>query len=109
MVVLDTSVIVKWFVKEPDSGKASVWMSRHVEGTEIILVPSLFFYEIANVLRYKKDLPTKEILEVIENLEKLNLRTEEITSELIMKSIVLARERKVSIYDAVFVVRRARD
>lgn len=104
MVVLDTSVIIKWFVEEKGSEQALFWMKKHIERTEIILVPSLFFYEIANVLRYNKDLPTHEILEVIENLHRLNLRIEEVSSELMMGSVVLAREKDISIYDAVFIV-----
>ena len=104
MVVLDTSVIIKWFVEEPGSDKALFLMKKHIEGAEIILVPSLFFYEIANVLRYHKNLPTEEILEVVEILQGLNLRVEEIGFELMMKGIILARERDISVYDAVFVI-----
>jgi predicted nucleic acid-binding protein len=100
MVVLDTSVIIKWFVKEKGSERALFWMEKHIEGTEIILVPSLFFYEITNVLRYNKDLPTNKILEVIENLFRLNLKVEEINFEMMMKSVVLAREKEISLYDA---------
>ena len=79
-------------------------MDRHIEGTEIILVPSLLFYEIANVLRYNEKLPTDEILKVIENLGSLNLKIEEVSPELMIKAVVLAREKDISVYDAVFVV-----
>jgi len=104
MVVLDTSVIIKWFVEEKGSKRALVWLEKHVKGIEKIAVPSLFFYEIANVLRYKKELPLNEIWKVIEYLFKLNLRIEEVNSELIMRAVLLAREREISVYDATFVV-----
>jgi len=30
MVVLDTSVIIKWFVEEKGSKRALVWLEKHV-------------------------------------------------------------------------------
>jgi len=104
MVVLDTSVIVKWFIEEKGSERALLWLEKHIKKEEIILVPSLFFYEIANVLRYNKRLPTDEILNLVEELFRLNLKIEEVTPELIMRGVVLAREKNISIYDAIFVV-----
>jgi len=104
MVVLDTSVIVKWFIEEKGSERSLLWLEKHIKKEEIILVPSLFFYEIANVLRYNKRLPTDEILNLIEELFRLNLKIEEVTPELIMRGVVLAREENISIYDAIFVV-----
>jgi predicted nucleic acid-binding protein len=104
MVVLDTSVIIKWFVEEKSSKRALTWLEKHIKGTEKIVVPSLFFYEIANVLRYKKELPLNEIWKVIEYLFRLNLKIEEVNSELIMRAVLLAREKEISVYDATFVV-----
>lgn len=43
MVVLDTSVIIKWFVEEKGSERALFLMEKHIKGEEIVLVPSLFF------------------------------------------------------------------
>jgi len=104
MVVLDTSVIVKWFIEEEGSERALVWLKKHLKREEIILVPSLFFYEIANVFRYNKRLPTGEILNLLEELFRLNLKIEEVNPELIMRGVKLAREKDVNIYDAIFVV-----
>jgi len=104
MVVLDTSVIIKWFIEEKGSKRALIWLERHIKGTEKIVIPSLFFYEIANVLRYKKELPLNEIWKVIEYLFQLNLKIEEANPELIMRAVLLAREKEISVYDATFVV-----
>jgi predicted nucleic acid-binding protein len=104
MVVLDTSVIIKWFIEEKGSKRALIWLERHIKGTEKIVVPSLLFYEIANVLRYKKELPLSEIWKVIEYLFRLNLKIEEVNPELIMRAVLLAREKEISVYDATFVV-----
>jgi len=104
MVVLDTSVIIKWFVEEKGSERALLWLEKHIKGQEIILAPSLLFYEIANVLRYNQKLPTNEMLKAIEDLWHLNLRIEEANLELIMRGVVLAREEQISVYDASFIV-----
>jgi len=44
MVVLDTSVIVKWFIEEKGSERSLVWLEKHIKKEEIILVPSLFIF-----------------------------------------------------------------
>jgi len=38
MVVLDTSVIVKWFIEEKGSERALLWLEKHIKKEEIILL-----------------------------------------------------------------------
>ena len=104
MVVLDTSVIIKWFVQEEDTDEALVWRDKHLEGKEIILVPSLLFYEVANVLRYNLNLPQEKIFEIIDLLFDVELQVEEVNRSLILQSIELARNKNISVYDAVYII-----
>ena len=48
-IVLDASVVAKWFIEEEDTEKAIEIRDKFVRGEIKILVPSLLIYEIGNV------------------------------------------------------------
>jgi predicted nucleic acid-binding protein len=51
-LVLDTSVILKWY-KEEEYTEIAVKLKRDlVEGLNNVIVPDLILYEMANVLRF---------------------------------------------------------
>jgi predicted nucleic acid-binding protein len=49
--ILDTSVAVAWYLPEVFAESARTWQSRMVDGRIELVVPSLHFWEFANVLR----------------------------------------------------------
>ena len=49
--VIDTSVTVAWYLTEPFSAAAQSWQERLLAGKIRMLVPSLNYWEFANVLR----------------------------------------------------------
>ena len=49
--VLDTSVAVAWYLDEVFSASARAWQERMLSGKVVLLVPSLHYWEFANVLR----------------------------------------------------------
>jgi predicted nucleic acid-binding protein len=49
--VIDTSVTVAWYLSEPFSAAAQSWQERLLAGKIRMLVPSLHYWEFANVLR----------------------------------------------------------
>jgi len=48
--VVDASVAVAWYLPESFSAPARRWQNRMLEGTAELLVPSLHYWEFANVL-----------------------------------------------------------
>jgi predicted nucleic acid-binding protein len=62
MIVLDASVIAKWFLEEPKSSEALHYRDLHAQKKEIIIAPSILIYEMANFFRYKKDFTEREIV-----------------------------------------------
>ncbi|HJT57645.1 MAG TPA: type II toxin-antitoxin system VapC family toxin [Ktedonobacteraceae bacterium] len=53
MVVVDTSVVIKWVIDEPDSAIAVALVIKWFnEGTRIV-APALLAYEVANVLHQR--------------------------------------------------------
>lgn len=104
MIVLDASVIVKWFQKEEGSDRALLWEGQHVAAEETIAVPSLLFYEVANVLKNKGGVSIKEAEAALESLEKLRLQIVEFSPSDLKDVFSFARLYNISIYDAVYAI-----
>ena len=103
-LVLDASVGVKWFSgKDEDSlPQALTIRNRHVSGDIQILVPDLFFYEVANALVYKKHIPIGEIQSALRSLFSIELYAVAMNAELMGISAEMARQFKITIYDACY-------
>ncbi|MFQ6041748.1 MAG: type II toxin-antitoxin system VapC family toxin [Candidatus Poribacteria bacterium] len=101
--VLDTSVVVKWFVAEEDSDKADTFMLGFQKGEINVLVPTLLEYEVANVLWVKRreGISKEEAVEIMKDLEELNLPTKT-AFELMEQAQKFSYKYDVTIYDAMF-------
>ncbi|MBU4376758.1 MAG: type II toxin-antitoxin system VapC family toxin [Candidatus Omnitrophica bacterium] len=55
-MVVDASVILKWFMEEGSSDKAIALKNTHLAGASAITLPDIALYEIGNALRYKAEL-----------------------------------------------------
>ena len=53
-VVVDASIIVKWFVEEEGSDKSLKLRDRYIEGEIRIIAPELMIFETLNALYYKR-------------------------------------------------------
>jgi predicted nucleic acid-binding protein len=103
-VVLDTSVIVKWFRQgEVLADKALALRTAYLEGHTLISAPTLIAYELANALRYKNDLTTDQVEDAVQSLFDLELEWVSPSARVMRRAVVTARESDVSVYDATFV------
>ena len=61
-MILDTSVIFKWYVKKDEAGtaQADLILERFVVGAENIRVPDLLIYELSNALFFCKRLSLQD-------------------------------------------------
>jgi predicted nucleic acid-binding protein len=50
-LVLDTSVAAAWYLPEAFAAAARLWQARLLEGQVRLVVPSVHYWELANVLR----------------------------------------------------------
>ena len=73
MIVLDTSILVKWFLQEEDSESALEFKECLLTGQEDIAVPDLALYEIVNVLRFKPGITQDAIDAILPSLFDLGL------------------------------------
>ena len=103
-VVLDTSVIIKWFRQgEVLASHALALRDAYLEGQIVVLVPSLLAYELANVLRYKNDLTTVQIEDAVQSLFDMGLEWIPPSATVMRRAVVIARECDTTVYDAAFV------
>lgn len=102
--VLDTSVIVKWFLPEADNETAEFYLQRLLAGEAILFVPSSLFYELGNVLwvRRRDGLTVEASLNIWEQLRQIPLIVTD-WNELFPEAISLAHQHDIAVYDAVFV------
>ena len=73
MKVLDASVVLKWFLKEKDSDKATELKSGIVSGTLSAASPDLILYELSNALRYKQSYTSDLVAEAINAILELDI------------------------------------
>ena len=99
-IVPDASVILKWVLDaetEPGHAKARQLLERWQEGELDLFVPSLWIYEVANVLCLKRP---QDASEVIETLLALGLTEVRCDRRLAAQAAALAMSLGVTFYDA---------
>ncbi len=101
-VLLDTSVVVKWFVPEEDSEKA-LSLRRAQEDRELQLyAPEVLLMELANALRYSSEFSSREIIEALETPFELNVLLIPFSLDALNSAITLSLEHDLAVYDAYF-------
>lgn len=109
MIVLDSSVALKWiFADEVGAEHAQRVRNEHISGKSEIAVPSLFFYEIANVLSTKVKLSEIEALEAFELISAFECNIYEINNSEYLDAMIFSMKHKVSVYDASYHVLASR-
>jgi predicted nucleic acid-binding protein len=101
--VLDASVAAAWYLPEEFSDEARRWQRRALDGEIDLLVPSLHYWEIGNVLRtYVKraELTADLAKEIFEIHLEAPLRVEEPDTHLVLET---AFDFDATVYDAVYI------
>lgn len=102
-MVIDASVILKWFIEERDSNKAGDIKNNHTQGLYTITVPDIAIYEIGNALRYKVEFSIRDISRSLEELYALNLDIILPHPDLIYSVAEISRQNDITFYDAFYV------
>lgn len=81
IAVLDTSVVVKWFLHEGEAHRSEASALRDAigDGRVGLAVPALLLYEVANVLRYKPDWDADRVQRAIRSLVTMQLDIEPVS------------------------------
>lgn len=105
MVVIDASVAYKWFAKEEEDRDFAVKiLKKHLEKTQIIIVPELVFYELANAWVTKGSLTEDEIKDNLKAFQKYSLKIIPIDFNLINQIVNFSKKHSITAYDAAYAV-----
>ena len=102
-LILDASVVIKWFLKEKLSEEAFKYQERHLEGVVSLVAPSLLPFELINVLCTKSDLSPEGVLGFVNVFYFTGITEYFLTKELAQATAKLSEEYKISAYDAAYV------
>ncbi len=100
--VLDASVAIKWFVKEPGRETALEVLANILANPKKFYVPELFFFELANI--FNKLLPhaSAQQRSLLEKTFDLGIERFSLTSEL-LHELTAFQKLGLSGYDAAYV------
>jgi len=103
MLVLDASVIAKWFKYEEGREKALEIRDNFISDQEQITFPDLLILELANLLRFSRIYNQADIIKAVESIENMDIDIVVPTFEVIKDSVRMAVENDLTVYDAVYI------
>lgn len=104
IVVVDSSVAVKWFRRDGEDSVAQAWeiLERHRLGEVSISVPALLHAEVANALLYRGTAP-EVVAAAVRSLDEIALATVPVDAPLLELAVEIASADEIALYDAVFI------
>ncbi len=101
-LVVDASVVVKWYTQEDQRDQALDLRQAHMDGELYLLAPTLLIYEVANALHYNQSLTPEDQEHAATALFLIGIEYVSPTQEQMMKASQLAYRYDTTIYDAVY-------
>ncbi|MHA2251952.1 MAG: type II toxin-antitoxin system VapC family toxin [Candidatus Kariarchaeaceae archaeon] len=102
VLVVDASVIVKWYVDEKYSQKAIKLRDDYIEGKITIVTPSLAIFEVLNALKFTKLYSTEELQNISKSLFQYQFVILSLDETTMHVSIDMAMESDTTIYDVYY-------
>jgi predicted nucleic acid-binding protein len=101
-IVIDSSVVVKWFVSDSEAGVAAALalLVSHGRGDVVLAAPSLLLLEVVNALRCRSLAPAT-LVSAAERLLETGIELHE-PAELLAGATALATRHGLTLYDAAF-------
>lgn len=103
MIILDASVVVKWFSEEEYTEKALEIRERIRMGEERVVVPDLLLYELANALKYNPSFDANDVSDALTSIFDMDLEIVTPIPEIINLAVALAFEYNITVYDAFYI------
>ncbi len=102
-VILDTSVVVKWFAEEKDSKSALYLRDKHKTGQIRINAPEIITLELTNALFFGAGFRSEVLKEAICLFLNFHLNLIPVDESLIDKARGWMEKHNIAIYDAIFI------
>lgn len=102
-ILIDSSVLIKWFIHEEDSNEALKLRDAFLAGNVNLVMPELAIYEISNALRFSKLFLGEEVKRCVRALLTLDVEVLTFDFHFLEEAIDLSIDKQLAIYDAYFV------
>jgi len=101
-LVIDTSVAVKWFSQEKDTGSALLVRDAMFTKKVQAQAPDLLLYELANALRYRPGYVYKDVKLAVQSVHDMGIQFVAPSGTLIEHAVKLAFQYDITVYDGCF-------
>jgi predicted nucleic acid-binding protein len=102
-LLLDSSVIAKWFLSESDSDRAVRLQQQYLAGDIACQYADLALYEVANALLYSRQFDADEIATALDAIINLGMPQIGFVQPALVQAVTLAQDFGVAIYDSYLV------
>jgi len=105
-LVLDASIIAKWFFEEDATDRALVLLEKHKLGDIKINAPILLLFEFGNtaIKKFREDIDTKsEFKQDIQDLLTIDVNFINPDEENLRQTYALAHKYELTFYDATYI------
>ena len=104
-IVVDASVVVKWYVLEDDRSRALKIREDYIDGLVELAAPALMPFEVLNIIRCSSDgLGYGKPAEIAESLSLYGFELYHLEGEYARLTASIALENGITVYDASYVV-----
>jgi predicted nucleic acid-binding protein len=103
MIILDASVVIKWFSEEEYTEKALELRERIRYGEEQVIEPDLLLYELANALKHNQHFEVQDVRDALTSVFDMNIDIVTPLPDIIDVAIKLAFEHTITVYDAFYI------
>ena len=100
--VVDSSVVVKWFLVESDSDSAIRLRDDFATARVSLAVPTLMFYEVMNALRFSRLFKEKDLVLAAKSLSKYKFGIWRPKGRLLELSGELSLREDLTVYDSCY-------
>ncbi len=102
LVVVDASVVVKWFNMEEHSESAERLKDKHLKSEITLVSPVLLVFEVLNALRYNPELGASDVKEAFNDLLGIQVKLYP-AEEWLSHAVLMAYDHGLTIYDASYI------
>ena len=99
-IILDSSVVGKWFSTETKSDEAHKFLDSYIQGTVELTISEILICEVSNALRYKPDYDTQKWKTALTHLFNLHMNVTHLNENLTIRTGEIAFDGKITFYDA---------
>lgn len=103
LIILDTSVIIKWFTNEENTDKSIEYRDKYIDRKIEIIEPDLLLYEISNALRYNPNFKEVDVMNALESIFDLGIEIITPTRKLLYDAIEISYKYGITDYDATYI------